>query len=169
MSDVVTNPNFLSPLNFKFILKRAPHINFFIQKVNIPGVALPPINVGNPNLRVPYPDAHLLYDELTIFYRVDEDLKNYMELHQWIRSLGKRSFGEYKELQERPNIFGESLYSDISLTILTSKRNANYEVVFQDSFPINVSGMNFTTTDTNVSYIEASATFRYTLYEITKV
>ena len=169
MSDAVSNRNFLSPLNFKFQLKRAPHVNFFVQSINIPGVSLPAFDVGNPNIRVPYPDAHVLYDELDLSYRVDEDLKNYMELHTWIRSLGKRSFPEYKALADTPTITGESLRSDIVLTVLTSNKNANYEVVFRDAFPIAVSGMKFTTMDQTVDYIEATATFRYISYEITEV
>lgn len=170
MSDTtVTNRNFLSPLNFKFQLKRAPHINFFVQGVNIPGVSLPAVDVGNPNIRVPYPDAHLLYDELEMSYRVDEDLKNYMELHSWIRSLGKRTFEEYRALAQTPTITGESLRSDIVLTVLTSNKNANYQVVFRDAFPISVSGMSFTTMDQTVDYIEARATFRYISYEITGI
>lgn len=169
MSDTVSNRNFLSPLNFKFQLKRAPYVNFFVQGINIPGVSLPAIDVGNPNIRVPYPDAHVLYDELDLTYRVDEDLKNYMELHTWIRSLGKRTFEEYRTLANTKTITGESLRSDIVLTVLTSNKNANYEVVFRDAFPISVTGMKFTTMDESVDYIEAGATFRYVSYEITKV
>ncbi len=133
MSDQVTNKNFLSPLNFKFSLKRAPHVNFFIQAVNLPGLSLPEIDVSNPLIRVPYAGDHLLYDELQITYKVDENLRNYMELHEWIRALG------------------------------------NYEVVFKDAFPTSVSGVDFTTTDEDVDYIRATATFRYTTYDITKV
>ena len=168
MSDQVTNKNFLSPLNFRFSLKRAPHVNFFIQAVNLPGLSLPEIDVSNPLIRVPYAGDHLLYDELQITYKVDENLRNYMELHEWIRALGKRSFDEYRAIANKPKTTGESLKSDISLTILTSNKNANYEVVFKDAFPTNVSGVDFKTTDEDVDYIEASATFRYTTYDITK-
>jgi hypothetical protein len=169
MSDQVTNRNFLSPLNFKFSLKRAPHVNFFIQAVNLPGLTLPAIDVNNPLIRVPYAGDHLMYEELQISYKVDEDLRNYMELHEWIRALGKRSFEEYRELANKPRISGESLKSDISLTILTSSKNANYEVVFKDAFPISVSGVDFATTNEDVDYIAATAEFRYTTYDIIKV
>jgi len=169
MSDQVTNKNFLSPLNFKFNLKRAPHLNFFIQSINLPGLALPEIDVNNPLIRVPYAGDHLLYDELQITYKVDENLRNYMELHEWIRALGKRSFEEYRAIANKTKTSGESLKSDISLTVLTSNRNANYEVVFKDAFPINVSGVDFATTAADVDFIEARASFRYTSYDITKV
>lgn len=169
MSDQVTNRNFLSPLNFKFSLKRAPHVNFFIQAVNLPGLSLPEIDVSNPLIRVPYAGDHLLYDELQITYKVDENLRNYMELHEWIRALGKRSFEEYRALANTPSYTGGGLKSDISLMILTSNKNANYEVVFKDAIPISVSGINFATTDPDVDYVTATASFRYVAYDVTKV
>jgi len=165
----VSNRNFLSPLNFKFQLKRAPHVNFFVQRVNVPGISLQAIDVSNPLIRVPYAGEHLMYDELTISYRVDEDLKNYMELHTWLRALGKRSYGEYKALAQNSSVSGESLKSDMSLTILTSNRNPNYEVVFRDAFPISVSGIEFSTTGESVDYLEGTASFRYLSYDINKV
>ena len=169
MSDQISNKNFLSPLNFKFTLKRAPHVNFFLQKVNIPGLSLPEIDVNNPLIRVPYPGDHLLYEELEITYRVDENLRNYMELHGWLRSLGKRSFEEYRAIASNSKMSGQGIRSDISLSILTSNRNANYEVVFKDAFPTRVTGIDFDTTDTDVDYVQASATFRYVTYEVGKV
>ena len=169
MSDQITNRNFLSPLNFKFTLKRAPHVNFFVQRVNIPGLSLPEIDVNNPLIRVPYPGDHLLYEELEITYRVDEDLRNYMELHGWLRALGKRSFEEYRALSSKSKVSGEGLRSDISLTVLTSNRNPNYEVVYKDAFPIRVAGLDFNTTSSDIDYIESSVTFRYVTYDITKV
>ena len=169
IDDSIENKNFLSPLNFKFQLKRAPHINFFIQTVNIPGLSLQEIDVNNPLIRVPYAGDHLMYDELDISFRVDEDLQNYMEMHQWIRSLGKRSFQEYATIKNQPKYSGLGLYSDIILTILKSNKNPNYSIVFQDAFPISLSGIVFNTTMEDVSYLEASAKFRYTTYDITKV
>ena len=168
MSEIV-NRNFLSPLNFKFTLKRAPYVNFFVQSVNIPGLSLPPVDTNNPLLRVPYQGDHLLYDELNIDYKVDEDMQNYMELHEWIRALGKRSFSEYRELSTKSSTSGEGLRSDISLIVLTSNKNANYEVVFKDCIPISVSGVKFNTTATDVDYIRASASFRYVSYDITRM
>jgi hypothetical protein len=165
----IANGNFLSPLNFKFQLKRAPHINFFIQTVNIPGLSLQAIDVNNPLIRVPYAGDHLMYDELDISFRVDEDLQNYMEMHEWIRAHGKRSFEEFATLKNQPKYSGEGLYSDIILTILKSNKNPNYSIVFQDAFPISLSGIDFNTTLEDVNYLEASAKFRYTAYDITKV
>ena len=165
----ITNKNFLSPLNFKFILKRAPHVNFFVQSAELPGLALPDIDVGNPLIRAPYPGDHLMYDELTITFKVDEDLNNFLELHNWIRSLGKLNYAEYDALSKKASYTGESLRSDMTLTLLTSNKNANFEVVFKDAFPIKVSGFTLQSTDSDVDYVTSSAVFRYLSYDIGKV
>jgi len=164
-----TMPNFLSPLNFKFQLKRAPNLNFFVQKVNIPGLSLPNIDVNNPLIRTPYSGDHLLFDELSITYKVDENLDNYMEIHNWIRALGKPSFQEYKNLKTKLAYTGESLCSDISITILTSYKNPNYEILFTDAFPISLNGVDFNTINEDINYVETTATFKYTTYTIKKV
>lgn len=169
MTQTAINRNFLSPLNFKFQIKRAPNLNFFVQSVNIPGLSLPDVDVSNPIIRVPYPGDHLSYDELQLSYRVDEDLRNYMELHGWLRSIGKRSYQEYRTISQGSSVADDGIYSDISLIILTSNKNANYEVTFKRAYPNNVSGINFTTTAEDVDYVEASASFRYVSYEIAKV
>ena len=96
------NKNFLSPLNFRFQIKKAPHVNFFIQKVNIPSIALPNPTVSNPFVNIPYPGEHLRYGDLEISFKVDEDLQNYLEIHNWLVSLGKpENFDQYKQIQNR--------------------------------------------------------------------
>lgn len=168
MTDIA-NKNFLSPLNFKFQLKRAPHVNFFIQKINIPGISLPRVETGNPLLNIAYAGDHLQYGTLEMTFKVDEDLQNYLEIHDWLRGQGKLSHAEYKVLADAKTYTGEGLKSDISLTILTSNKRANYEVVFKDAFPLFISGIDFDTTDEDVQHVSASASFRYVYYDIMKV
>lgn len=168
MTDI-TNKNFLSPLNFKFMLKRAPYVNFFIQKINIPGISLPQVETTNPFINIAYAGDHLQYDTLEMTFKVDEDLQNYLEMHGWLRAQGKQSFSEYKALSAIPSYTGEGLKSDIALTVLTSNKRANYEIVFKDAFPLSLSNIDFNTTDEDVQYVLASVSFRYLYYDILKV
>jgi len=161
--------NMLSPLNFKFTLKRAPNLNFFVQKINIPGISLPKVDTSNPLIKIPLSGDHLEYDELDVTFKVDENLQNYLEVHNWVRSLGKPSFEEYANLSKKAIYTGEGLKSDIVVTILTSQKNPNYEFVFKDAFPISVSSISFESTDESVNYIEATARFVYTIFDIVKV
>ena len=164
-----TNKNFLSPLNFKFIMKRAPHVNFFIQKINIPTINLPSTYSPNPLVRIPQYGDHLEFEELSISFRVDEDLKNYLEIQNWLRSVGKQSYSLYSNLANNSMFSGESLKSEISLTVLSSAKRPNYEIVFEDAFPVKISGISFDSSLEDVSYLEAEALFHYTKYEINKI
>ena len=165
-----SNKNFLSPLGFKFQIKKAPHVNFFVQRVNIPSIVLPSPEKGNPFVNIPYPGEHLKFGELKISFKVDEDLKNYLEVHNWIRALGKpENYQQYKTIQDQPIGSGDGIYSDISLMILSSSKMANYEVVYVDAFPVSLSDLNFQTVDSDVNYIEASAVFEYTYYTISNI
>lgn len=161
--------NMLSPLNFKFTLKRAPNLNFFVQKINIPGISLPKVDTPNPLIKIPLSGDHLEYDELDVTFKVDENLQNYLEIHNWVRSLGKPFFEEYANLSKKAIYTGEGLKSDIVVTVLTSQKNPNYEFVFKDAFPISVSSISFESTDESVNYIEATVRFVYTIFDIVKV
>jgi hypothetical protein len=168
ISNTPANKNFLSPFNFKFILKRAPYVNFFIQSINLPGISLEPVEIQTPLIAYPVPGEHLSYEELTITFQVDENLQNYLEIHNWIRALGKLNYSEYGRIASNKKYTGESLYSDIVLEILASTRQPNYEAVFVDAHPIGLSSLKFNTTDADIQFIEADAIFRYTNYEIKK-
>lgn len=165
-----SNRNFLSPLNFKFQIKKAPHVNFFIQKVNIPSISIPPPQPNNPFVKTPIPGEHVNFGDLTITFKVDEELKNYLEIYNWLIALGKpENFEQYKTIQDQPLTSGDGIYSDISLMILSSTKMPNYDITFVDAFPVDLSQIVFNTTDNNVNYIEASSTFKYSYYTITNI
>ena len=172
MSAIDNNPanrNFLSPLNFRFQIKKSPHVNFFIQKVNIPDIYLKEVETSNPFVTTPYPGEHIKYGSLKLEFKVDEDLQNYLEIHNWIKALGKpEEFEQYKKIADIPIYTGEGIYSDIALLVLNSTKSPNYEVTFKDAFPIWLSQITFNSTDPDVSYLTASTEFKYTVYDINK-
>lgn len=163
------NKNFLSPLNFKFQIKKAQHVNFFIQKVNIPSIALPSVDTPNPFVTLPSPGEHLKYGNLDISFKVDEDLQNYLEIHNWLVSMGKpENYEQYRIIQDKSVVSGEGIYSDVSLYVLASTKTPNYEITFVDAFPVSLSELSFNSSDNDVNYIQASASFKYTYYNINK-
>lgn len=166
-----SNRNFLSPLNFKFILKRAPHVNFFLQKVNLPQVTINRTpEYSNPLINIPLAGEFVTFSPLNITFKVDEDFQNYLEIFNWIKALGDYGRdGDYKKLQDASPGSEKGLVSDISLMVLSSTKMPNYDITFMDAFPTTISAMTFNTTDNDVSYIEATAEFRYTIFEITNI
>ena len=173
----IENRNFLSPIGFKFVLADFPKIAYFAQSANIPGISLnvvdQPTLLGRP---IPW-DAHgLNYEPFNLNFLVDEDLENYLILHNWIRGLGiGESFSERTELEltsleTRPNSGSGRIVNvraDASLAVLNSNFQTNFWVTFKDLFPISLNALEFSATIDGTEYAMAQASFRYTSYNIT--
>ena len=81
------NKNFLSPIGFKLILTSCK-VAFLCQQANIPTIDVGEIPIPTRGL-VQYPiDGNIRYGELTLSFLIDENMENYMEIHNWMRALG---------------------------------------------------------------------------------
>lgn len=157
----------LSPLGFKFQIRKLPDVNYFLQKVSIPQITLPDVEQPNPFVANHHPGDHIEYGKLDLVFKVDEDMNNYRQIHSWIRGMGfPTEFQEYQDLVNRREFPGAGLKSDASLLITTNLKNPNIEINFQDCFPVALGAVDLTTTDTTVNYITCSARFTYTYFDI---
>ena len=170
----IDNRNFLSPVGFKFGLKRAPGVAFFCNQANIPsldlGIAVQPTYLKD----IDVPGDKIQFGDLNLRFLVDEDLVNYMELQNWIRGLGfPESTQEFRDLQKGGLLQGryaqdkQNIYSDGTLQILTSNMVAKFNVNFKDLFPTSLTTLTFDATDTDIEYFTADVSFKYTIYDLT--
>ena len=167
----IQNKNFLNPTGFKFILNRAPKVVFFSNQASIPGlnlgVAIQPTYLKD----IPQPGDKLEFQDLTLRFLVDEDLENYLEIQHWLRGLGfPDSLKEVYDWQKsNPNAPAGPLNMtcDGTLNVLSSSQTANFKVKFLDMFPVSLSDLDFDATDSDIDYLTASVTFKYTIYNIT--
>lgn len=167
ISRTPSNPNFLSKAGFKFIVARAPDLNFFIQKINLPSIAIQPTQHPNPLVKIPYSGEHMDYDPLTVTFKVDENMNNWIAMYAWMKGLGfPNNFQEYNALIQNGKKSGQGVESDLKLFILTSHLNPQIEVTFRDAFPISLTGLEFDSTAADVDYLESSVSFGYTSYAI---
>ena len=119
---------------------------------------------------VPIPvEGNMRYSEFSMEFIVDEDLRNYMQIHNWMRALGTPQ--EFKERRVWLNKYADSpsedpRFSDATLQVLNNNNIANFDVVFKDMFPVSLSSLPFDVTGGDNDYFTATTTFRYTLYEI---
>jgi len=161
------SPNFLSPLNFQFSIKKCPSINFFAQRVNVPSLILNPAMYENPFTVIPHAGDHINFEQLLVTFKVDEKLQNYLEIYNWIRQLGfPEDWNEYKEIKDQPKASGTGIKSDLSILILNSAKNPIFECLIIDAFPIALSQMIFESTAPDVAFITCEATFQYTNFRI---
>lgn len=160
-----TNKNFLSPLGFKFSIYKTPGVNYFVQAAAIPTLSIGRVEQGTPLSRLKFPGDKLDYSDLNITFRVDEELRNYYEIYNWMTGLGKPdSFDQYKALANAPQ--GQGVTSDATLIVLSSKKNPILEVNFRNLYPVSISEVNFNTQLTDVDYVDVVATFAYETFSI---
>lgn len=161
VKDQPTNRNFLSPVGYRFTLKRAPNVEFFVQRLTVPGLNLPTVERPTPFVKIPEPGDHLEFDTLTVTFKLNEDLDNYFEIYNWMIALGKpEKFSQYTfDPRQSYNNPTDTMKSDITVNILTSAMNGNLEVTCRDCFPISLSSIDFDSTVTDINYIEATVTF----------
>ena len=167
----VKNKNFLNPTGFKFILNRAPKVVFFSNQANIPGLTLGVTDQPTYLTDIPVPGDKLQFQDLTLRFLVDEDLENYLEIQHWLRGLGfPDSLKEIYDWQRsNPNAPSGPLNytSDGTMNVLTSSNTPNFKVKFLDMFPVSLSDLDFDATDSDIDYLTANVTFKYTIYNIT--
>ena len=173
MSRQIDNRNFLSPTGFRFTLNRTPKVTYFGNRVNIPGITLGIANQATYLKDIDVPGDKLTFEDLTLNFLIDEDLKNYIEIQNWMRGLGfPESLQEIYDLQKEDEYKDTKLmniYSDATLIILNSQQNPKLKVEFNDVFPYTLTTLDFDATATDVDYFTAEVSFKYSIYKITSL
>jgi hypothetical protein len=122
----------------------------------------------------------LIYDTFNVTFLVDEDLKTWTEIHDWVRALTfPTDFREYFDLvkggsspmnvMKNTGSMGKPQYSDAILTLYTNKNNPNFRIKLYDVFPTSLSSILINTSDTAENIIASDATFRFSYYDYEKI
>ena len=160
------NLNFLQQVGFKFEIARSPNFNYFIQKVEFPGVNLPSVPQPTPFIRNPLPGDQIAYNPLRITFKMDEDFRGYFEMYDWMFALGKpENFDDSRNIYQKAPYEIDGVYSQGKLIILTSDMIPNMEITFYDMIPTNLSGFTLETDTNDIQYITAQIEFAYRMYK----
>ena len=165
----IANRNFLSPVGFKFSLAKFPKITFFCNSALIPEITLGTYQQPSYLKNIDVPGEKLTYGDLDIRFLVDENMENYMAVHNWLTGLGFPESGQ-DFIDKTTNEDGirdlKEQFSDGSLHILNSNFNDIAVVKFRDLFPIYLTSLEFDATESDINYFTADVTFKYTIYDI---
>lgn len=173
-----TNPNPLQPNKFLLTFSRAPNVQYFCQQVSVPGISMSEVPTANPFVDIYSPGDKAIYDLLNITFTVDEELKSWIEIHDWIRAMTfVKEFAEYRELPLLNKIASTQSdirekfpqFSDAAISLFSSSNKEYYRFKFYDVFPTTLSTFVMNTQDGPDTIITADATFRYSYYDIEKV
>ena len=172
----IENRNFLSPIGFQFAVSKMPGVEFFCQSATIPAINCDPVDVGSVVNKYYMPGDELMYSPLIVRFLVDENMKNWYQVHDWMRKIAppysqKEFTYERKKLEsqwkddEENDLKSNDWKSDCSLTVLSSNYRPVAEFVFKDCFPTNLSALSFDASSPDVNYFTAEVTLRYDYFD----
>ena len=181
-----TKLDYASPTQFRFILNQLPKVEFFTVATNLPGITLSETVQNTPFKDIPIMGNKLEYEDLSVTFICDEYLENYTSLHEWMTAIGfpknRDQFSTFRSTTSNAptDTRGSSkdigdvgvstaikgMFSDATLMVLSNINNPIVQVNYADVFPTSLSALDFNQNATDVEYLQATATFKYKLYEI---
>jgi len=159
--------SFLSPLNFKFNIKKLPDFVEYVQDVNFPyAEAGRTSGFPNPFQTLDVPGEHMTFGDLSVAFKINDGMSNWLEIFEWIQGIGKpTNFQQYKNLFSAAE--GEGVEVDANLIILNSSLEPSVRFDFINLYPYKLSGFTMSSTLEEVEYITASVEFAYRQYTYT--
>ena len=171
MADLTENFNYLQPTSFKLTIDRRnyPNLEFLCQNITHPGMIMSSVEVPYQKVSgVPFPGDKLTFNELSCNIILDENLKGYSEMFDWMRRLLDNNLnGVPSRAQRRGNaMVNPPTYADITLSILSSHNNLTKQVRYIDCVPTSLGDIVFESTASGTEFIVFSSSFRFNYFEL---
>ena len=165
---LTNNFNYLQATGFKLVIDRKnyPNLEFFCQDFTHAGVIMNTADLGYKKISaIPFIGDKLTYNEMLANIIIDEDMKSYTEMHNWMRrnldTDNVSALDRFRQATQKP-----STVSDITLSILNSSNNAIAQIIYRDSIPTALTDIQFQATSGAESFLTFGASFRFTYFDI---
>jgi hypothetical protein len=167
-----TNLDYARPTQFRFDILKIPNTAYHVQECNLPGIAFSGDAIFNTRFKaLPMIGDTLNYEPLELTFIVQENLQNYMEIHNWMTGAGfpysnQQASDAIREGESEKSTQGRvaALTSDATLTLFTNKNNPLIEITFTNMYPTSLSALQFDTKDTEATQLTATVTMNYHIY-----
>ena len=165
--------NYLATNYFKLEITRLPLLTYYCQGVNLPSLSLSHAEQGtSTGTNVKWIGGKYTWEELNVSFIVDEDMKNWIEVFEWMEEIAIMSDVKNTmnyNIQGKPKGQLDDYFSNGLLSITNSSYKPKLIVNLIDIFPISLSGIPFNSTNTDNEPVIATATFAYTYYTINRL
>jgi hypothetical protein len=150
--------NPLLPTYYRFTIDRLPNVTYFCQTASLPTVTMSEVQIPSPFVPLKFP-SKLDFDELSITFVVDEQMKNWLEIFNWMRSCTQvEGFEEFAATNRH--------LTTANLYILNSTKNPKITVTFEGLYPRTLSALDFSSSIMDPEAMQATATFAYRNYNV---
>ena len=164
--------------HFRFTIDRLPDLTFFVQSVGTPGVSSGLLLQPNPFSTIHHP-GKLSFGTFQVTFIVDAKFKNYFSIYYWMKGFGfPHSFDEVlafraKQASQVASIMAPAIDVEKTRAVLsvTAPDNGSLvaEIIIDEVFPMDLSGLNFSSTDVESPTLVATCTFSCSSIDIKPV
>jgi hypothetical protein len=161
-TSTLSNSNFLMTTGFKLVVnrKRFPNLEFFAQGVTHPSLDLSPTVQSFRGVDVYVPGDKLIYGDLTAEILIDEDMRVYKEIHDWMQQLISNNISPQDLRYGNDDL---PMY-DMQVIPLSSANNGIRNISYKGCFPIALGTVDFNSNAGDAIPSITSVTFRYTRF-----
>lgn len=151
--------NYLSGNRAVLEIPQLTNTSFTANGFMIPDMMIPPATQETPFVVMPHAGEKITYSELVINFNVTENLENWIELHDWIRSLGfPNEFNEYK-LRKFERLDGY-------VVIYNSSNNPIIRFKFINLVPSSLQGFSMTEDIQETTVVTSAIAMSYERFDI---
>lgn len=148
--------NFLQNIQFEMNIERLPEVEFSVTKCNVPGISAEPAEQSTPFKPLGNLADTLSYDNLSVTCLVDEYMKSWLTVYDWLKFGTPTSFEEFNTAKYRG-----SHTLDIDLLIMSNSKNPIIRMEYKNCFPISVSSIDLDTQQSTPVPASFNIDFRY--------
>lgn len=152
MSRPTYNPALQS--SFRLEIPGLDHVNYFVQRAELPSLNVGAIPAPYRNHQLNLPDNRVQYDPLNIDFLVSEGYENHSELRLWMHKTTHSHDTMPVDLR------------DITLHLTTSTNNPGKSVIFYSAFPQMIGGIPLDGGSTDETPIVCTCSFSYAYYDV---
>lgn len=159
-------------LKYHFLARNLPNIDFWAQKIIVPGGDLPSVTQPTPFNNLTYPGSKIQYGKLQVQFNLDQGLKTYLELMAWTAGCAKPYGFKAAQLlaaSDPLNILGreyDGTKTDIYAIICDSHDNPLMRFIFQEAYPVSWSELTLDSQQETPGYLPFSVGFDFDVMTI---
>lgn len=185
---VRANKSLIQRTKYQLTFNRIPDVSFFCQRVTLPGLQLNSTEQPTPFINRPVAGEKLIHENLDIVWLLEEDMVSWEEIHKWMTGIGLQTgYEDFNKLSTisritTPNAINRNLsggtqkldvqkmiYSDATLTVLSTQNNPRLRFKFHDCFPIALDNIIFDSEANADEIVTCTSSFRFFYYEIERI
>ena len=164
----VTNP--LQSTGFILKINKFPELSFWSKNVTIPTITLSEAIQETPFMPVYQVGTRPEFTTLNVTFTVDADMANYTAINDWLTLIGfaestdDLSIWKAKYPQQEVGVDPNTprLTSDGTLIVYGAGQLPVRAIKFRDLFPVTLDGFEINEENSETTYIQCTASFRFT-------